>query len=41
MRSNGGGPQTDWWYHRDGCGAWFIICRDTLTNLEVNEPKGS
>jgi len=41
MRSNVGGAQKEWWHHRDGCGAWFTICRDTLTNLEVDEPKGN
>jgi sarcosine oxidase, subunit delta len=39
MRSNAGGPQKEWWLHRDGCGLWFTICRDTFTNLQVNEPE--
>jgi sarcosine oxidase subunit delta len=21
--------QTEWWYHRDGCGKWFLVERDT------------
>ena len=29
------GVQTEWWYHRDGCGVWFSTRRDTTTNLEV------
>lgn len=33
-RSNIGGVQEEWWYHRDGCGVWFTIRRDTLTNTE-------
>ena len=35
MRNNIGGIQREWWYHRDGCGSWFTILRNTLTNLEV------
>ncbi len=34
-RDNVGGVQKEWWYHRDGCGSWFSIERDTLTNLEA------
>jgi sarcosine oxidase subunit delta len=30
------GTQKEWWYHRDGCGAWFTIHRNTTTNLEVD-----
>jgi sarcosine oxidase subunit delta len=29
------GIQTEWWCHRDGCGVWFTIRRDTTINLEV------
>jgi len=36
MRANIGGIQEEWWYHRDGCGTWFKIQRDTRTNLEVS-----
>jgi sarcosine oxidase subunit delta len=32
------GVQKEWWFHRDGCGTWFTIWRDTTTNLEVNPP---
>jgi heterotetrameric sarcosine oxidase delta subunit len=35
MRVNKAGIQREWWYHRDGCGSWFTIERNTLTNLEV------
>ena len=35
MRVNKGGIQREWWYHREGCGSWFTIERNTLTNLEV------
>ena len=31
------GVQKEWWFHRDGCGTWFTINRDTTTNLEVRE----
>jgi sarcosine oxidase subunit delta len=36
MRDNLAGPQKEWWYHRDGCGLWFTVWRDTLTNLELS-----
>jgi len=39
LRSNVFGIQREWWYHRDGCGIWFKIWRDTRTNLEVNTPE--
>ena len=29
------GLQKEWWYHRDGCGKWFVAERDTTSN-EVN-----
>jgi sarcosine oxidase subunit delta len=29
------GVQTEWWYHRRGCGTWFTVRRDTLRNVEV------
>lgn len=32
MRANTAGPQTEWWYHRAGCGLWFLAERDTKTN---------
>lgn len=28
--------QQEWWYHRDGCGSWFTIQRDTRTNAPVS-----
>ena len=31
-RKNVAGPQTEWWYHRLGCGRWFLADRDTRTN---------
>jgi sarcosine oxidase subunit delta len=36
---NRAGIQTEWWYHRDGCGTWFTIRRNTLTNLQESEPE--
>ncbi len=36
IRQNVAGPQTEWWYHRDGCQRWFIARRDTRTN-EVSD----
>jgi sarcosine oxidase subunit delta len=35
------GVQKEWWFHRDGCGAWFTTFRDTTTNLEVEKPEGN
>jgi sarcosine oxidase subunit delta len=37
MHDNVSGPQKEWWYHRDGCGSWFAVYRDTLTNREVED----
>jgi len=31
-RRNVAGVQTEWWYHRLGCGRWFLAERDTVTN---------
>jgi len=33
------GVQKEWWFHRDGCGAWFTTLRDTTTNLETKTPE--
>ena len=33
------GIQKEWWFHRDGCGAWFTIHRDTTANLEVEKSE--
>lgn len=32
MRDNKLGVQKEWWYHRAGCGVWFIAERHTKTN---------
>jgi len=39
-RHNAAGRQREWWYHRLGCGEWFVAVRDTRTNdvLEVEGP---
>lgn len=31
-RENANGWQTEWWLHRDGCRAWFLAERHTMTN---------
>lgn len=31
------GPQKEWWCHKDGCGVWFTIWRNTLTGRETDE----
>jgi heterotetrameric sarcosine oxidase delta subunit len=32
FRDNVAGVQREWWYHRTGCGIWFVAERDTRTN---------
>ena len=32
FRDNVAGVQREWWYHRLGCGLWFLAERDTRTN---------
>jgi heterotetrameric sarcosine oxidase delta subunit len=32
LRNNTMGVQTEWWYHKDGCGLWFLAERHTRTN---------
>ena len=41
MRVNTAGPQKEWWCHTGGCGVWFTVWRDTMTNREVSEPEES
>ncbi len=41
MSDNVAGVQTEWWYHRDGCGLWFTIQRDTVKNLEVRRSEAA
>lgn len=40
FRRNVAGVQREWWYHRHGCGSWFLAERDTRTNevLHVELP---
>ncbi|MCJ8499713.1 sarcosine oxidase subunit delta [Desulfatitalea alkaliphila] len=35
LNRNVAGVQREWWCHKDGCGTWFRVCRDTVTNCEV------
>ncbi len=32
LRENKVGVQKEWWYHRAGCGLWFLAERHTKTN---------
>ena len=32
LRHNKADVQTEWWYHRAGCGLWFLAERHTRTN---------
>ena len=34
------GAQKEWWCHKDGCGVWFTVWRDTTTGRETDE-KGA
>jgi heterotetrameric sarcosine oxidase delta subunit len=42
FRHNVAGVQREWWFHRSGCGVWFLAERDTRTNevllTELPEP---
>jgi sarcosine oxidase subunit delta len=44
FRDNVAGVQREWWYHRVGCGVWFVAERDTRTNdvlrTEIPPPAG-
>lgn len=31
------GVQKEWWFHRDGCGSWFSIYRNTTTNQQAEK----
>lgn len=35
MNRSPAGVVREWWSHRDGCGAWFCIERDTRINIQV------
>ncbi len=35
MRDNRLGVQKEWWYHRAGCGLWFLAERHTHSNEVV------
>ena len=44
-RANIAGVQTEWWFHRSGCGQWIQAVRNTVSNevLEsfLPEQRGS
>jgi sarcosine oxidase, subunit delta len=31
-RANMAGVQTEWWFHRSGCGQWMHAVRNTVSN---------
>jgi heterotetrameric sarcosine oxidase delta subunit len=42
FRDNVAGVQREWWFHRSGCGEWFLAERDTRTNdVLLTELPGS
>jgi sarcosine oxidase, subunit delta len=36
FRDNKRGEQIEWWYHRNGCGSWFLAKRNTQSNEVIN-----
>ncbi len=36
MRDNRQGEHVEWWYHRAGCGLWFLARRDTQSNAVLD-----
>ena len=32
LRENPAGETRDLWYHADGCGAWLVVTRDTVSH---------
>lgn len=36
LRANVAGPATELWHHGAGCGGWFRLVRDTLTDEVVD-----
>jgi sarcosine oxidase subunit delta len=32
LRDNPAGKTRDLWYHADGCGAWLVVTRDTVSH---------
>ena len=41
FNDNVAGVQKEWWCHKDGCGSWFTIYRDTRTNLQVQRHEAT
>ncbi len=37
MNDNLAGISEEWWYHTLGCGQWFKVKRDTVTNRIVED----
>ncbi|MEM7722340.1 MAG: sarcosine oxidase subunit delta [Pseudomonadota bacterium] len=35
-RENPAGPTRELWYHGQGCGAWLLVERDTVTHEVLN-----
>ena len=31
-RDNPAGESREWWYHGQGCGAWLVVVRDTVSH---------
>jgi sarcosine oxidase subunit delta len=40
MHETSAGAQKEWWCHRDGCGSWITVWRNTLTGRETDEAGG-
>ena len=36
LRDNPAGETRDLWYHADGCGAWIVVTRDTVSHAVLD-----
>ncbi|MEX0285280.1 MAG: sarcosine oxidase subunit delta [Paracoccaceae bacterium] len=36
LRTNPAGVTRDLWYHADGCGAWLVVTRNTVTHEVIS-----
>jgi len=40
-RDNPKGPVREWWWHARGCRSWFVLRRDTVTNVIETDEAGA
>ena len=41
LRTNEPGMQREWWFHRMGCGTWFLATRDVRTNAVLETVRAT